>query len=208
VTDRLDAVLETAAPLLKRAGDVLTAAGAPADHEVWPSLRRVRLLPWDAVQAVAALRPDDLADAGPELRLGARDYAGIAETLPPPGIWGGAAADAYENSRRRMAGHLSGAEDSLDGRLDATAALADQLTAWMSRARSELAFTLAEVLASTEALSLAPQTHSGAVDPAAAGEAEAAAQVAARVLDAVAATYDAAADLMRTTEPLAEVRWS
>ncbi|MFG1605525.1 hypothetical protein [Actinoplanes sp. NPDC049265] len=208
MTDRLDVVLETAAPLLKRAGDVLAAAGAPADHAVWPSLRRVRLLPWDAVQAVAALRPYDLADAGPELRLDARDCAGLAETLPAPGIWSGAAADAYETSRRRMVRHLSGGEESLDGRLSATAALADELAAWMARARAELAVALAEVLTSVEALPLAAQAHSSAVDPADTSEAEAAAQVAARVLDAVAAVYEDAADLMAAAEPLAEVRWS
>ncbi|MEV6631382.1 hypothetical protein AB0M54_11590 [Actinoplanes sp. NPDC051470] len=206
MSDRLDAVLETAAPLLKRVGEVLAAVGAPAGHEVWPALRRVRLLPWDAVQAVAALRPDDLADAGPELRLHARDYAGIAESLPPPGIWAGEAADAYEASRRRLAGHLSGDDAGLDERLATTAALADDLAAWMSRARSDLASTLAGILTSAEALSLAARAHSTTIDPAAAGEAEAAARVAVMVLDAVAETYDAAADLMAATEPLAEVR--
>lgn len=208
MSDRLDAVLETAAPLLKRAGEVLSAAGAPADHDVWPSLRRVRLLPWEAARAVAALRPADLSEAGPELRLGARDYAGIAESLPPPGVWSGEAADAYDAARRRTAGHLTGTDDSLDERLDATAALAEELAAWMSRARSELALTLAGVLTSAEALTLDAETRRGRMDLASTGEAEAAAQIAATVLEAVAAAYDSAADLMTATEPLAEVNWS
>src|SRR5919112_3672676 len=87
MTDRLDGLLSTAAPLLKRVDEVLTVAGAPPDHRVWSQLRRVRLLPWDAVRAVAALRPGDLQEAAPELRAEARSYAGIAESLPPAGPW-------------------------------------------------------------------------------------------------------------------------
>lgn len=208
MSDRLDAVLETVAPLLRRVGDILSVAGAPADHEVWPALRRVRLLPWDAVRAVAALRPAELSEAGPELRLGARDYAGIAESLPPPGVWSGEAADAYDAVRRRTAGHLSGTDDSLDERLAATAALAEDLAAWMSRARSELALAVAGILSSAEALELSAGTGGGRIDPASSGEAEAAARIATIVLEAVAAAYDSAAELMTATEPLAEVSWS
>jgi hypothetical protein len=214
VSDRLDSVLDTAAPLLKRVDEVLSASGAPPDHEVWPTLRRVRLLPWDAVNAVAALRPAALAEAAPELRADAQACAAAAESLPPPGGWSGTAADAYDDLRKRTAVHLTGTADSLDVRLTATADLADALTSWMSEARAGLAATLAEILTSTEALTLsphaAPSAHSapGAVDPASEPEARAAADVAARVLQSVADTYDAAADLMSTTADLANVRWS
>ena len=112
MTDHLDGVLGTAAPLLKRVDEVLAATGAPADHELWPAVRRVRLLPWDAVQTVAGLRPQALAAAAPELRADARSYAGIAEALPTPDDWTGDAADAYDTARRRTAQHLSGGLDS------------------------------------------------------------------------------------------------
>lgn len=200
--DRLDDVLGPVAPLLKRVDQVLGAAGAPPDHEVWPVLRRVRLLAWDAVQAVAALRPDDLTAAAPELRDDARSYAGVADSLPQPGIWTGEAADAYEQARKRTAAHLSGGVDSLDERLEATADLADALTDWMRETRGGLAATLAEVMTSAEALSLSPVSHAVA-DPPAPREVEAAAEVAARVLRTVAERYDTVQELMTSSAPLA-----
>jgi hypothetical protein len=200
VTDRLDHLLQTAGPLLRRVDEVLTSAGAPAEHPVWTHLRRVRLLPWDAVQAVAALRPGDLADAGPELRADARSCAGIAATLPPPGPWSGDAADAYESARRRAAAHISGGPDSLDERLSATADLADALIAWMTAARDGLALVLAEVLSSAEGLSLS--VHADA-DPPAARDAAAAADVAARILQRVSESYDEALDIVHGTADLA-----
>ena len=66
--DRLDGLLHTARPLLSKVDEMLSSAGAPADHRVWDELRRVRLLPGDAARAIAALRPSALGDAGPELR--------------------------------------------------------------------------------------------------------------------------------------------
>jgi hypothetical protein len=63
--DLLDGVVAAADPLLRRVDQVLSTTGAPPDHPVWASLRLVRLLPGDAVQAVAALRPADLAEAAP-----------------------------------------------------------------------------------------------------------------------------------------------
>jgi hypothetical protein len=212
MTDRLDGVLDTAAPLLRRVDEVLTASGAPPDHEVWPTLRRVRLLPWDAVNAVAALRPADLTEAAPELRADAEVCATAAESLPPPGGWAGTAADAYDDARKRAAASLSGEGDSLDDRLTATADLADALVAWMSEARADLAATLAEILTSTEALTLSPHLTRAptdpAVDPASAAEAEAAAAVAARVLHSVAETYESAADLITRSTSLSSARWS
>jgi hypothetical protein len=200
VSDRLDHLLQTAGPLLHRVDAVLTAGGAPADHPVWAHLRRVRLLPWDAVQAVAALRPGDLAGAGPELRADARSYAGIAAALPPPGPWTGDAADAYESARRRTAAHLSGGPDSLDERLSATADLADALTAWMTGTRQALAVVLAEVLSSAEGLSLSVHADD---DPPPARDVAAAAEVAARILAAVAESYDEALDIVHGTADLA-----
>jgi hypothetical protein len=199
--DRLDDLLSTAVPLLKRVDEVLETTGAPADHELWPSLRRVRLLPWDAVQAVAALRPGELADAAPELRADARSYAGVAESLPPPGTWSGDAAEAYDAARRHTADHLSGGPDSLDERLEASADLADALTDWMRQTRGDLATTLAEVMTSAEGLSL-----SVAAGPTAPEDARAAADVAARVLERVADSYDVALELITGSADLSTAR--
>ena len=203
--DRLERLMTAAGPLLRRVDDILAMAGAPPEHQVWPQLRRVRLLPGDAARAVAMLRPEDLGEAAPELRADARAYAVLAASLPEPGEWMGSAAEAYDAARKRAATHLSGGPDSLDERLQATADLADGLVTWMRSARDRLAGTLAEVLTSTEAVTLAGTK----VDLAAPREQEAAAEVAARVLEAVADSYEIGADLLHTsrrlTEPLAAI---
>jgi hypothetical protein len=198
--DALDEVMDTAGPLLRRVDELLSNLGAPPDHEVWTAIRRVRLLPGDAAQAVAALRAGELHEAAPELRADARSYAGIAEALPPPGAWTGDAADAYDAARRRTAEHLSGATDSLEERLEATADLADALIEWMDQTRGDLARTLAHVLGSAEALSLSAATT---IDPAASGEVIAAAEVGRRILQTVAESYELAADLLHGSADLA-----
>lgn len=204
--DRLDRLLTTAGPLLRRVDDILAVAGAAPDHPVWTELRRVRLLPGDAARAVAALRPEDLGEAAPELRADARAYAVLGASLPAPGEWTGAAADAYDRTRQRVVAHLSGEADSLDERLQASAELADALVTWMRSARDTLGETLAEVLSSTEAVTLSGTT----VDPGAVREQEAAAEVAAQVLRTVADGCAAGAELLqasaRLVEPVAALR--
>jgi hypothetical protein len=197
--DRLDQVLDTATPLLRRVDEVLGVAGAPADHGLWQELRRVRLLPGDAAHAVAALRPAAFTDAVPELRADARACAEAAAALPGPDDWSGDAAEAYDDLRLRTAAHLSGGDDSLDERLEATADLAQALTDWMAKTRHDLATTLALVLASGEALELAaPPTV-----PPESGQVLAAADVATRVLHAIAESYTDAVDLLHGSRPLA-----
>jgi uncharacterized protein YukE len=198
--DALDQVVATAAPMLRRVDELLSGVGAPPEHAVWSQVRRVRLLPGDAVRALAGLRATDLADASPELRAGARAYADIAAALPPPGSWTGDAAEAYDDARRRAAERLSGGAESLDERLEATADLADALVEWIADARAEIAATLAEVLSSAEGLSLSADEPA---DPAVARPALAAAAVAERVLRTIADSYDHAADLLDSSVDLA-----
>jgi hypothetical protein len=64
---------------------------------------------------------------------------------------------------------------------------------WMAQTRSAVAATLAGVLSSTAAVAL---SSDAAVDPAAADEVLAAADVAERILRAVADGYDLAIDLL------------
>ncbi|MBU2667656.1 hypothetical protein KOI35_29500 [Actinoplanes bogorensis] len=198
--DRLDQVLDSALPLLRRAEEVLEAAGAPPGHPVWAQLRRVRLMPADAALAVAELRPSALVEAEPELRADARVCVEIAAALPPPDEWEGEAADAYDDLRRRAATHLSGDHDSLDERFEASADLAAALHDWMTRARDNLAAVLAEALTSAEALTLA----SPASLPPGAAEIEAAAGLTAHILQTVATDYAEAEDLLLGSQQLAD----
>jgi hypothetical protein len=200
--DRLDHVLDTARPLLERVDEVLSSVGAPPDHGMWAQLRRVRLLPGDAAHAVAALHPAAFAEAVPELRADARACVQLADSLPPPGDdeWTGEAADAYDDVRRRAAAHLRGGDESLDERLEATADLAQALTEWMEQTRADLAVTLAGVLDSGEAVTLAA---AGTAIPPPEAEVLAAAEVAAHILRTVADNYEHATDLLHGSAELA-----
>ena len=198
--DTLERLLTAAAPLLHRVDDVLATAGAPPHHRVWAELRRVHLLPGDAARAVAALRPSELLEAVPELRADARAYGVLASSLPEPGEWTGAAAEAYGEARQRTADHLSGGAESLDERLEASADLAEALIDWMRGAREALAGVLAEVLTSAETVRL-EQVPTGLPTP---EEVSAAAEVAASVLQTVAESYELGADLLHATKDLAD----
>jgi len=198
--DRLDDLLHAARPLLSKVDDMLSSVGAPAGHGVWDELRRVRLLPGDAARAVAALRPSALGDAGAELRAEARACVQVAAGLPPPQQWTGEAAEAYEQVRGRLAHQLSGGDESLDERLQATADLAEALREWMEQTRGEVAAALASALSSGEAITLA--TGGWPVPPPHA-EVLAAADIAAHLLQVVADNYDNAADLIRGSSGLA-----
>jgi hypothetical protein len=196
--DRLDDLLVTARPMLDRVDQMLSVAGAPGEHRVWGELRRVRLLPGDAARAVAALRPAALGEAGPEIRAEARACAEIADGLPAPGEWTGEAAESYDEARRRTAAQLSGGDESLDERMEATADLAEALREWMEQARSDLARALAEALGSPAAAALiAPAT----MPP---GEADilGAAEIAASLLRVVADHYEYASELMHGSADL------
>ncbi|GGK96594.1 hypothetical protein [Mangrovihabitans endophyticus] len=198
--DRLDAVLATAGPLLRRVDEVLAAGGAPPDHRVWARLRQVRLLPGDAAYAIGALRPAEAAAVVPAVRSGGHSCAAAAVAVPPPQGWAGAAASSYEQARRRMVRHLSGSADSLDRRFRATTDLAESIAGWMTDARAVLAGVLAGVLGSAEAVTL---SEPAPAEPPSRPETLAAAEVAARVLDAIAMACDDAERLIRESADLA-----
>jgi hypothetical protein len=198
--DRLDETLAACVPLLERVDDLLEVAGAPGGHEVWSELRRVRLLPGEAARVVAELRPAAFDDAVARLRSEARACAAAATDLLPPGDWTGDAADAYETARRQVAGRLSGDDESLEERLEATADLAQAFTDWMTKTRLDLAAALAGVLSSGEALTLA----AGLGSPPTEAETDAAAAVATHVLRTIADSYADAEDLLQGSTDLAE----
>jgi hypothetical protein len=197
--DRLDDLLDTARPMLDRVDQMLSVVGAPGEHRVWGELRRVRLLPGDAARAVAALKPAALGEAGPEIRAEARACVQIAADLPPPEEWTGAAAEAYDETRQRTAAQLSGGNESLDERMEATADLAEALHDWMQQTRDDLARALAEALGSSEAAAL---TAAGGMPPAEA-DILGAADIAASLLRVVADNYEYAGDLIHGSADLA-----
>jgi hypothetical protein len=159
--DALARVAEPGRDLLARVDAALAAAGAPADHPIWPLLRRVGALPGDVLEAYCALEPDRLAAAGERVRVRAETYAEERADLAAAVAatdWTGASASAFEQRWAALGEHLGGtaAPDvpSLAGRLAATASYVDDVAGWMRAARRDLAHEVATALGSQEAVRL------------------------------------------------------
>jgi hypothetical protein len=160
--DLLDRVYPVARELLDRVDATLLAGGAPADHPIWPLLRRLGALPGEAVAHLAGVAPDALTGTGDTLRQHADGYRHRVEDVPMPAGWRGPAADAYAVSWSGLSAHLAGGgPDTLAGRLTDTASYLDDVSAWLGRARRALAGTVAECLGSAEAVTL----HAAPGDP-------------------------------------------
>jgi hypothetical protein len=201
--DVLDRLAEAAADLLTRVDLAIEEGGAAPDHPVWPLVRRLRALPGDAVVAVAALRPEALAEAGSVLRPLADAYAETGRTAARGVGWTGAAADRFTATAAALATHLSGGDcptaPGLAGRAHATARFAEALAGWMTETRDTVAHRVATALSSAEAVTLR------AAEPGSARAAAAAADIGALILGAVAEAYDAAEELSASwTDRLAE----
>ncbi len=184
--DALDRVEAPARDLVARVDDTLAASGAPAGHRIWPLLRRVGALVGDAVAAIVALAPDPLRGCAADLRQLAGEHVRLRATAGEPGNWTGAAAEAYADRWRDLGGFLGGSaepgEESLAGRLAATAGYLDDVADWMTAARLALAEALAAALCSAEAVALR--------SPAAAERSVAAATIGAHVLAVAAGECD------------------
>jgi hypothetical protein len=152
--DLLDRVYPVAQGLLDRVDATLVAGGAPADHPIWPLLRRLGALPGELVAQVTGVGVDGLTGAGDALRQQASGYRHRADEVPMPAAWRGPAADAFGAGWSGLSGHLAGGPDTLAGRLDDTASYLDEVAAWLTRARRSLAGTVAECLGSAEAVTL------------------------------------------------------
>ncbi|MFC3503882.1 hypothetical protein ACFOOK_23330 [Micromonospora krabiensis] len=209
--DTLDRLAEPGLDLLGRV-DTLLAAGAPDAHPVWPLLRRMQVLPGEAVRAFLDLRPAPLADAGHGVRRLVRGYDDVSATLTDAVLWSGPAAEAYGQSRAALLHHLDEGPDSLVGRLESTAGYADALADWVEGSRLALARALADVLRSAEAVAVVAATSmvtgsAARSGPAGPGVAEAA-EVAVRVLAVLCVAYDGAETLLREWGPsLVESTW-
>jgi hypothetical protein len=173
--DPLDRVAAPGRDLLTRVDAVLTAGGAPADHAIWPLMRRLGALPGDVLEAFCALRPAPLLAAGTALRQRAEGYceeradlsAAVAATL-----WEGDAATEFGGRWRVLGEHLGDhaapEAASLAGRLAATGSYVDDVAEWVRVARLDLAHTVAGALGSAEAVRLRGAGSDGAAVPAAA----------------------------------------
>ncbi|WBB77909.1 hypothetical protein O7606_16745 [Micromonospora sp. WMMD882] len=207
--DRLDRLAEPGLDLLRRV-DTLLAAGVPEAHRVWPLLRRTQALPGEAVRGFLDLHPTPLADAGHATRQLVPTYDEVCAALIDQRVWSGPAAAAYGEARTTLLRYLDEGPESLVGRLDSTAGYADALADWVDRTRLALARTLADVLGSTEAVTVVAATMPRLGGPPAGASAGplAAAEIAARVLAVLSAAYDGAETLLRQWAPsLAESPW-
>jgi hypothetical protein len=203
--DALDRLAEPGLDLLDRV-DTLLAGGAPDGHRLWPLLRRMRVLPGDAVRGFLDLHPAPLVGAGHAVRALVRGYDEASRALTDPVAWSGPAASAYDRSRAALLRHLDEGPESLVGRLESTAGYADALADWVEGSRRALARALADVLGSAEAVRVRAATAPGA--QAGGAELRAAADIAHRVLAALGVAYDGAETLLRQWSPsLAETTW-
>ncbi|MEH0939281.1 hypothetical protein [Micromonospora psammae] len=198
--DALDRLAEPGLDLLGRV-DIRLAAGAPDGHPVWPLLRRMQVLPGEALRGFLDLSPAPLATAGHAVRRLVGGYDDACAALTDPGGWTGPAASAYDETRVALLRHLDEGPESLVGRLEATAGYADALAHWVEGSRLAVARVLAEVLGSAEAVRVLAATSSAA-------DALAAAEIATRVLSVLGVAYDGAETLLRQWSPsLAESTW-
>ena len=193
--DVLDQVLGPARDLLRRVDATLAGAGAPADHAIWPLLRRVGSLPGDALEFAAGVDVDALVSAADDVRRHAERYVELGEDIEV-GEWTGPAASMFAVHWGRLQDHLAG-PDGLAERLAATARHFDQLAIWGTALRREVALAVASALTSMEALTL----HRAAVQRDGTDAALAAAVIGRVLLEPVAAALPEVEALLDAPAP-------
>ena len=204
--DALDRLVEPAGALLRQVEATLAAAGAPEDDPLWPLLRRLRVLPTDAVTGVAGWRAEPLEGMLPGLRSLRERYEQVGDAVPAWPAWEGAGAEMYAARWAALRAHLAAPADpgpshgpasaappgaeagTLAGRLSATIRFTEELADWVARSRRELANALAEVLGCAEAVTV---TAGDAAGPAAARIATHVLGVAAGLVDEGQRLHDA-----------------
>jgi hypothetical protein len=189
--DLLDRVLVPASDLLSRVDTILTACGGPGDHPVWHEIARTGTLPSTALAEIAALAPDDIRASAAEL---ARIASGLRTDQVPVRLDSrGLLADGFAAAWRGLSGQVAADADAASGgdpgsladRVAGTGAQLDEVAAWASAARRDLAGELGACLGSSEAVQI--RASGGEPDAAAI---RAAADVAAYVLASVSRSVD------------------
>ena len=154
--DALARLEPVAHDLLRRVDGSLVTLGAPPEHPVWPLLRRLGATPADALAFFVGVDEGPVRAAAASLRDRAEAYEAAAIPTGPP--WRGTAAEAFAAYAADLRGHLAGGsgrgEDSMSARLRATAACLEEVADWCRRSRDGLARTLAEILASAQAVTV------------------------------------------------------
>jgi hypothetical protein len=215
--DALDRLVEPAGALLRQVETTLATAGAPEDDPLWPLLRRMRVLPADAVAGVAGWRAEPLEGMLPGLRSLRERYEQAADAAPAWPVWEGAGAETYAARWAALRAHLadpgpsgapgptgarglSGAPGpaaaggtaeagSVAGRMSATIRFTEELADWVTASRRSMATALAEVLGCAEAV---------AVTAGGAGAGPAAARIATHLLGVAAGLVDEGQRLYET----------
>ncbi len=142
-----------ARPLLSDVDNALATLGAPAEHRVWGLLRRLGTTPADAVTFFVNLDPDRLRAARDALRNWANAYEGA--TVPANVAWEGSAAQFYAASATALSRHLHGDPDeSMASRIRTNASYVDSVAEWVQRSRDQIARTVAQVLTSSQAVTV------------------------------------------------------
>jgi hypothetical protein len=204
--DALARLEPVAHDLMRRVDGSLLTLGAPPEHPVWPLLRRLGATPADAVAFFVAVDEGSVRAAAASLRDRAEAFEAAEVPTAPP--WRGAAGEAFGAYAADLRGHLAGGsgrgEDSMAARLRATAACVDDVADWCRRSRDGLARTLAEILASAQAVTV--RSHAGhlAAVRAPVAAVAAAADIGARVLAAAAAAVADGEALDRRWRPRLE----
>ncbi|HEX6869624.1 MAG TPA: hypothetical protein VF163_00880 [Micromonosporaceae bacterium] len=151
--DALARIEPVARRMVRQVDDALATLGAPAQHPVWDLLRQVQATPADAVAFAVALDPAALDASVAGLRNRTTSHEAIS--IPVAVDWIGSAGRRYQHRARAYQEYVTGAgEDSLVGRLAATAGYLDDLVQWSVQARHGMATALARAMTSAEALVL------------------------------------------------------
>lgn len=148
--DGLVEIHTEAASMLDCVDASLTRHGAPAEHRIWPLLRRRGLLPGDAVASVVAWTPGPLLERALLLRVHRERCLEVDGMLQGRSDWEGAAGDVFE-------ARLSTTRNEHDAFTMNTATMADyleDLADWIARGRVRLAHRLATVLVSAQSVTL------------------------------------------------------
>jgi hypothetical protein len=188
--DALARLEPVAHDLMRRVDGCLVTLGAPTQHPVWPLLRRLGATPADALAFFVGVDEGSVRSAAASLRDRAEAFEAAEIPTGPP--WRGTAGEAFGVYAADLRGHLAGepgrGEDSMAARLRATASCVDDVADWCRRSRDGLARTLAEIIASAQAVTVRslPDVSGFAAVRVPVAAVAAAADIGARVLAAAA----------------------
>jgi len=199
--DALARIEPVARPLIARVDTALSSLGAPPGHAVWPLLREIGATPGDVVGFVAALSPEQVRPVAARLR---RIADGYGEAVPVAGVaWQGAAGAEYAGEVAALSAHLA---DVLPEGVHATADCLELMADWQERSRRAMARALADVLVSSEAVTLRQEEARVDRPPASRAGVLAAADISVHVLESARAIVREGADVRAAWSTAVAVR--